>query len=60
MSVKKFKNILGIIAIIILLLSLIISHVITVQAFILALAIKFIPAFFLPKPRAKSVSQRRY
>lgn len=54
MSVKKIRLIINLAAIITLLVSLIGYHIITVQAFILAIAIKFIPGFFLPKCQLKN------
>lgn len=54
MSIQKVRLLLNLAAIVTLLVSLIGYHIITVQAFILALAIKFIPGFFLPKHQLKN------
>lgn len=48
MTVKNVKKILTVIAILIILISLLVKHTVTVQALIFALTIKIIPNFFLP------------
>ncbi|MCM0599451.1 hypothetical protein [Periweissella fabalis] len=53
MTLGRLKLLINILAIILLMVSLISYHIVTVQAFILIVAIKFIPGFFLPKHQSK-------